>query len=338
MRKWLRPLLLTCLVSFLLGIWFSLQKAENHILSRLKSLPKVVLLTDHPEWWGPLADSARKQAVFDLEISSPSRTEWEAVIKGANGGCHLVAIKSLFENYFAGNEIIAPFPDELASHWDQVHPDFRLKTIRQKRYFLPLAWSVSRWRAAEGTPGPLARLQIKTSPDEALLAAYDLNLVGSAETEDEESDWSTLAESAWEQFKGKAFFDLTGAETTVPTYPVKGTLEYISEEPADPPPSDVPTGTESNLWTYGLSLCRGQLPPQTLARVLFWLMEPEQLSLFLKTSRLSGALSSLEHGGIPETQRPSALRRFSLAKLRQRELSWPVAAAWHEIFFDGSRD
>lgn len=334
MRKWLRPVILTVLVSFLLGIWFSLRKAENHILSRLKTLPKVVLLTDHPEWWRALADKARTQAILDLELITPPRAEWEAVIKDSAHGCHLVAIKSLFQKDLAVNQIISPFPDELATHWDQVHPDFRPKDSREKHFYLPVAWSVTRWRQSEDTPSANGRLQIKTSPDEALLAAYDLNLVGPAESDggDEELDWSAIAKAAWNRLTATAFFDFTGVETTIPPFPVKGLQEFAKEDLQVPPPKDFPAAAELNLWTYGLSLCQSPVPPTVLARFFQWFLDPEQLALFLKSSQLNGAMASLEHGGIPEIQRPSGLRRFSLAKLRQRDLSWSIATAWHEIF------
>ncbi len=332
MRRWLRPVLLTGLVSFLLGMWFSLQKAENHILGHLKTLPKIKLLTDQPNWWRDVAARAARSGIVELEIISPPRHQWESVIRATEHGCHAVALRSFFENFFVNNDILAPFPGELKTHLDQVHADFRAKESQDEIYFLPLAWSVSRWRAEPGQTNKDARFCIKTSPDEALMIAYDMNLVGGPESSEElDFDWTAIAEAAWTKFSAKAFFDLTGAETSVPRFPVKGSQEYVESEELGSLPLDFPAGSASNLWTYGLSLCRTPTKTQALSRFFTWLMAPEQMALLLRASALKGALQSLEQPGIPVEQRPSALRKFSLSKMRQPELEWPMAAAWYEL-------
>lgn len=332
MHRWLRPLLLTCLVSFFLGIWFSLQKAETKIFSRLKTLPHFKLLTDQPEWWQPIAEAARQEGVVELELLSPKRHEWEGLMRSDHGGCHLVALKSYFERYFVGNEVILPFPSALESHWDQIHPDFR--SGNRPYHSLPLLWSVAGWQPnSETMGGGDSRLRIRTSPDEALLLAYDLSLIANPESMDEgeDLDWPTVAKEAWNQLKNQVVFEFSRLETAIPLFPVKGTQIYASEDKDTAGIQTLPNSKENVLWTYGLSLCRTPVATEHLDRFFQWLLQAETLRQLVQQSELGGTASALDHVDLPPAQQPSGLRRFSLARLRHRELTWPMAAAWYDL-------
>ncbi len=334
MRSRLRPLILVTLVSFLLGLWLSLRNAEKDLLDSLRAPPELVLLTDQPQWWTSVTQKARKESIVNLQILSQPRRLWSGTLNRAKAGCHLVTTKSFFLRHFLTHKWLESV--DKADTWRELlHPDFReINEGIQSRQFLPLLWSVTTWQPAS-TPPTEKRVRLKTSLDDALLVAIDLRENRDDGFTDTTDNLETV-EQIWNDTKDRLSLAITHPETHVPVEPVKAVQKFITES-RDENQIPEPPFNFDDLWTWGVGFCPGHSNSPEAVEFINWLLEPQNISLLGHESGLGLTLMSGDHEN-DSKRRPSNLRGFSLERLRRRELSWDLAAAWEDLFtHDASR-
>ncbi|MGE0763844.1 MAG: hypothetical protein AB7N80_11250 [Bdellovibrionales bacterium] len=331
MRQKLRPILLITLVSFLLGLWLSLRHAEQDLLKRLREAPTLTILTDQPTWWRRIAELAEAQGVARLALLTPPRREWQETLNKTKASCDLVTTKSYFLRHFHNHKWLDPLPKGVA--WSELlHPDFRDSTPGlDTPTYLPLLWSVTAWQTISNANED-GRLELKTSLDDALLIAIDLNESRDDFNEEEPLDNHETAEQLWNQTKENISLALNQPDTHIPLKPIKATQRFVTEAREEKNPTPLNDRLSHNdLWTWGLGVCRGHAQSAALQDFVSWLLENDNVSLMAADSLMALTVMSGEHAR-ENLWHPSNLRGFNLERLRRRELSWDLAAAWEELF------
>lgn len=335
MHRWVRPFLLVTIVSFLLGLWLSLRRAEHSLLAELKALPEVVLLTDQPSWWKGLSDMARRENIAELRVVQLPRKRWSevATAQNPNDSCDLVAFPSFYAHHFIAQKWIKTLAPRKDSLWDQVHPDFRdIPSGVGRGRFLPLIWSLSFWLAQADKDG---RLEVRTSIDEALLLALDLHPAEIEIEEQDAADSSDFAQALWTKTQGQITLNLNAKNDSEPPSKIKASQVYATRIATEFTPLDnIPKADKATLSSYGISLCASAKDQDGALAFLDWLIKPENVTLLSYSAGMASTFSSSDAGNIPATLRPSYLRKFSLALIRQRELNWDLASAWHDLLLN----
>lgn len=340
MRRVLRPLFVAGLVSFLLGVWFSLNRVEKGLLQKIQNSKSITLLTDDPELWEPLAELSDLDGPVSLRITSAARTDWEDILKSKSGPkvCDFVAIKSFYLSDLIQEQMVAPYSQEDLWWRSELHPDFQSPAFDpQKSHFLPLLWSVTQWRPSDLTQKSDWRWLVRTSSDEALLLAYDLKLTEAIEGDSEGLEWSVVAFRLWQSLKNQVLLAFGTSDTFVPIAPVKAT-QVSSPEFFDAAGSGtrvdrnaLPTD-KMDLWLLGLGICPGQDSRDSARRdFLKWLLRPEVQIQLAERTQMGSTLMSMAHFSGEKSASPMGLREFSLNRLRQRNLPWRLGAVWADV-------
>jgi hypothetical protein len=333
MPSWLRSLILIGTVSFFLGVWFHLRKFDQGPTLRFSEVPEIVLLTDEPSWWAPVVEMAATDSVARIKIQSPPRREWEAYLRQAPAKCTLVAFKSYFQKYFADNHLLQSFAPQWDPLFDQVSPDFQVPLLGRHKSGLPLLWSTARWKLVDAKAGSTARMVVESSLDDALLIAYDFNLVDVNDEDPDTIDWPREADKVWSALQSSRIAVRTSQpEFAVPEIPISAIRQYDTRpEDMSPTITSIPGSNAVDLWTYNIGVCPGQQNARGIEALLAWLVKSEASARLTEESHLASTVLALDHGGSLEPHRqPSALRHLPLARLRHRELDWPLAVAWEE--------
>lgn len=333
MSRLLRPLIFVSIVSFLLGLWLSLRKAETNLLDQMQELPQITLLTDTPDWWTSVARKARQERVAQLQIVSPSRTQWGEWLAPDRAKCDLVATHSYFLTHFLENKWLAP-KTATSERWaDQIHPDFRDLPGSSLGEFLPLLWSVTLWEPGDDK-NPGGRLVVNTSVDDALFLALDLHPESSEPSEQDAEDLNARSKKIWGSSESEIMLNLAPTEFAVPTAPVKAQLLYAHKmkDPKIQTLESLPANSQGSLWYYGVGRCRNSPPNVATENFMAWLLKTENLKELANESDMALTAAAADNEAIPSNQRPSFLRQLPLGGLKRRELPWDLAAAWLEFW------
>lgn len=333
MARLLRPLIFVGVISFMLGLWLSLRRAESNLFAHLREPRTITILTDEPEWWHPLVRKARQDGVAEVQLLTPSRRRWGDLLSSKTPKCHLVTTSSFFVSQFASHHWLDAQSTALDKARDQIHPDFRDLGGSGKPEFLPLLWSVTLW-SEEKSPDPSARLAIHTSLDEALLVALDLHPGEMDMVDPDTTDPIELVRQLWAKVEDEVTLSLKQSEYAVPLSSVKARQLYASQvsSPVITPTENLPNNGQANLWYYGAGVCPGQLQSSEIQEFVQWLLRPENMALLANESGMSVTVSAAENERLPANQRPSFLRQLPLGMVKGRELPWDLAAAWMDFW------
>jgi len=338
MKRLVRPLFILTVVSFMLGLWFSLSRFERSLVKQISEPPIINLLTYSTAPWQHL----HMTSPVLLRVNAIQNTDlFEQALRSESPGCDVVAIDSLTARFFIENHLLKPWRPEKLKNSHLIGADFRSLAADPAGTFLfPLFWTMAEWRKtsdwketetlseALSQPSWKKRINLQTPVEDQLAIALDLGLatseVGIEEDGEILPDINEPARILSDQFLIKT----TPSEAEAKK--VQAIRRLVTTPPDPHLSSTYPLINSSQLdfWVLGLGLCAHSKNVDSAHVFLDALLEDPSYFKVLKKLPYATTLTTGEHQDIPDYQKPSLLRAMELARIQQRELSWALMRPW----------